>query len=167
MLMSPTMEKTMGSNASVALLDWQCTKVVKAGKVEFFAPNVEGEGISVKCHGCPAVVVKGDWVSKHRPSPGGYLVIYEDGYQSYSPAEAFEAGYFPLPAVVGDDRMGRWFVYSHLPDRLQKVSLLYAVLAVQLVEMVPPGPERTVALRKLLESKDAAVRAAIEGAGDA
>jgi hypothetical protein len=24
---------------------------------------------------------------------GGYLVIYEDGYRSWSPAEAFEAGY--------------------------------------------------------------------------
>lgn len=24
---------------------------------------------------------------------GGYYVVYDDGYQSYSPAEAFEAGY--------------------------------------------------------------------------
>lgn len=33
------------------------------------------------------------WASKVRPQPGGYLVIYKDGYTSYSPAEAFEDGY--------------------------------------------------------------------------
>lgn len=28
-----------------------------------------------------------------RKGPGGYFVIYEDGYQSWSPTEAFENGY--------------------------------------------------------------------------
>jgi hypothetical protein len=27
------------------------------------------------------------------PRAGGYYVVYEDGYKSYSPAEAFESGY--------------------------------------------------------------------------
>lgn len=30
---------------------------------------------------------------KHNPQPGGYFVVYEDNYLSYSPAEAFEGGY--------------------------------------------------------------------------
>lgn len=34
-----------------------------------------------------------DYVRKHRPQPGGYYVIYKDGYRSYSPAQAFEEGY--------------------------------------------------------------------------
>lgn len=34
-------------------------------------------------------------------------------------------------------------------------------LAEGICEFVPSGPERTVALRKLLESKDAAVRASV------
>lgn len=34
-----------------------------------------------------------DWVAKHRPQVGGYWVQYEDGYESFSPAKAFEAGY--------------------------------------------------------------------------
>jgi hypothetical protein len=34
-----------------------------------------------------------DYISKHNPQPGGYYVVYEDGYKSWSPAEAFENGY--------------------------------------------------------------------------
>lgn len=30
---------------------------------------------------------------KHNPQPGGYLVVYKDGYRSFSPAAAFEEGY--------------------------------------------------------------------------
>jgi len=34
-----------------------------------------------------------EWVSKHQPVAGGWLVVYKDGYESFSPAEAFEDGY--------------------------------------------------------------------------
>lgn len=40
--------------------------------------------------------VSKEWYEKHEPENGGYLVIYEDGYQSFSPAEAFEQGYTRL-----------------------------------------------------------------------
>ena len=40
----------------------------------------------------PREVVR-EWYEKHQPRPGGYFVVYEDGYESYSPAAAFEAGY--------------------------------------------------------------------------
>jgi len=33
------------------------------------------------------------FVAKHNPQAGGYYVVYEDGYESFSPAEAFEDGY--------------------------------------------------------------------------
>lgn len=33
------------------------------------------------------------YVNKHNPHAGGYFVLYEDGYKSFSPAEAFESGY--------------------------------------------------------------------------
>jgi len=33
-----------------------------------------------------------DFMRKHKPEVGGYFVVYADGYESYSPAEAFEAG---------------------------------------------------------------------------
>lgn len=34
-----------------------------------------------------------NYVKKHNPQVGGYYVLYKDGYQSYSPAQAFEEGY--------------------------------------------------------------------------
>lgn len=57
--------------------------------------------------------------------------------------------------------MLRWFEYSHLREPMQTVSKGFAWLADEIVETVPRSPERTVALRKLLESKDAAVRATL------
>lgn len=63
------------------------------------------------------------------------------------------------------DRMLKWFAYGHLPADLQQVSSAFCVLAHGIVADVPEGPERTVALRKLLEAKDAAVRAALHPGG--
>lgn len=57
------------------------------------------------------------------------------------------------------DRMLQFFEYSHLPDHLQKVSKPFGDLAKMICETLPANPERTVALRKLLEAKDCAVRA--------
>jgi hypothetical protein len=54
----------------------------------------------------------------------------------------------------------QFFAYQHLPPHLQEVSRPFFVMADQLLNL-PRNPERTVALRKLLESKDAAVRAAL------
>jgi len=34
-----------------------------------------------------------EFITKHRPQVGGYLVFYKDGYRSFSPADAFEDGY--------------------------------------------------------------------------
>jgi len=53
----------------------------------------------------------------------------------------------------------QFFAYEHLPEHLQKISKPFGDLANQIVETLPRNPERTVALRKLLEAKDCAVRA--------
>lgn len=66
----------------------------------------------------------------------------------------------------------QFFAYEHLPPKLQAVSMPFCDLARIIVgtEMpagtsvefpLPRNPERTVALRKLLEAKDAAVRAVV------
>ena len=55
----------------------------------------------------------------------------------------------------------QFFSYAHLRPDLAEVSRPYSEQAARLVETVPRNPERTVALRKLLESKDAAVRAVL------
>ena len=56
----------------------------------------------------------------------------------------------------------RYFAFEHLPTPLAEVSAHFAELAEVLAAGLPPGAETTVALRKLLEAKDAAVRAALD-----
>lgn len=65
------------------------------------------------------------------------------------------AGY-PTP-----EHILQFFAFEHLPDHLKTVSSPFWELAQKIVLTLPRNPERTVALRKLLEAKDAAVRAAI------
>jgi len=57
------------------------------------------------------------------------------------------------------DYLLQFFSYNHLPQHLQEVSKPFCLLAENLVSNLPSNPERTVALRKLLEAKDCAVRA--------
>ena len=57
--------------------------------------------------------------------------------------------------------MLQFFTFDHLPAHLQTVSRAFSELANEIVETLPRNPERTVALRKLLEAKDCAVRAVL------
>lgn len=61
----------------------------------------------------------------------------------------------------------QFFEYEHLPERLKGVSIPFCHLAEEIVANTPRNPERTVALRKLLEAKDAAVRAHLFKGGEA
>jgi hypothetical protein len=70
----------------------------------------------------------------------------------------------PAPAEFGEEQIAtdpilRYFHYSHLPAVLQAASQPFCSLARHIVETLPRNAERSVALRKLLEAKDAAVRA--------
>ncbi len=63
---------------------------------------------------------------------------------------------------VLEEPMLRHFRYAHLPADLGAVSVQFATVAHNLVRDLARGVERTVALRKLLEAKDAAVRQAVD-----
>ena len=60
-----------------------------------------------------------------------------------------------------NDILLRFFEYQHLPTKLQEASRPFHDLAQNICFLIAPSAERTVALRKLLESKDAAVRASL------
>jgi hypothetical protein len=62
---------------------------------------------------------------------------------------------------VETEPLFRFFRWDHLPEHLQVTSANFGELAAWIVAHLPRNAERTVALRKLLESKDAAVRAAL------
>lgn len=53
------------------------------------------------------------------------------------------------------------FRWDHLPPALRVISAPFGQLAAGIVTWCPPSAEQTVALRMLLEAKDAAVRAAM------
>lgn len=59
------------------------------------------------------------------------------------------------------DNILRFFHYAHLPQALQDRSKPFCDLARHIIDTTDRNPERTVALRKLLEAKDAAVRAGV------
>lgn len=60
---------------------------------------------------------------------------------------------------VPHEHILQFFAFEHLPAHLQTVSKPFGELAKHIETTLPRNPERTVALRKLLEAKDAAVRA--------
>jgi hypothetical protein len=64
---------------------------------------------------------------------------------------------------MSTDHIMQFFKHDHLPQHLQDVAKPFTEFASNIVARLPQNPERTVALRKLLESKDAAVRAALAG----
>lgn len=79
----------------------------------------------------------------------------------------------PTSTTPQTEHILQFFAYDHLPAHMKAVSKPFCDLARVIVadgEMpegtamqfpLPRNPERTVALRKLLEAKDAAVRALV------
>ncbi len=73
-------------------------------------------------------------------------------------------GIHPAPseftaAQLATDPILQFFHYKHLPEKLRDTSSSFCFVALWIVDTLPRNAERTVALRKLLEAKDAAVRA--------
>lgn len=42
------------------------------------------------------LAVDEDYLQRHQPKVGGYYIVYDDGYKSFSPAKAFEDGYIRI-----------------------------------------------------------------------
>ena len=68
---------------------YKCHKEVWALKIA----SIDDTRITPEEDGYESLDVGAGYIEKHKPEVGGYFVMYEDGYKSYSPAEAFESGY--------------------------------------------------------------------------
>ncbi len=68
---------------------FRCHKVVSAAKITEIHPAAH----ILHLESTTGFEKDASWFAKHNPQVGGYFVEYEDGYHSYSPAEAFETGY--------------------------------------------------------------------------
>jgi hypothetical protein len=86
--------------AQMEMPRYKCHKQVWALKIATLKstakPDEESDGsllmVPADEHYAP-IKLDAAYVNKHRPQEGGYYVVYDDGYKSYSPAKAFEDGY--------------------------------------------------------------------------
>jgi len=76
---------------------YRCHKVVWALKIAELKYDGHGENGSAVItpveQGYAPFPIDAAYVQKHKPQPGGYYVVYEDGYKSFSPGQAFVEGY--------------------------------------------------------------------------
>ena len=83
---------------------YQCHKIVHALKIKSIELDIDrakrenretdgGAYIIPEENNFAEFKVDYNYVKKHNPQVGGYYVVYEDGYKSWSPAEVFEHGY--------------------------------------------------------------------------
>jgi len=72
---------------------YKCHKEVRAARIRGIIINEGTGGASLCFKDYPNIEVDHLFMTKHNPSSGGYYVVYDDGYTSWSPAKAFEDGY--------------------------------------------------------------------------
>ena len=71
-------------------------KVVQAIRIEYvrvLEPGARGAMLTPYDASYPAFQVNHVFVIRNQPYPGGYYIRYKDGYESFSPAGAFEDSY--------------------------------------------------------------------------
>jgi hypothetical protein len=79
-------------STAVEMPRYKCHKEVHALKIR----AVSGLTIVPEDSGYAPFEVPPAYLDKHKPEAGGYYVVYDDGYKSFSPAKAFEDGYTRL-----------------------------------------------------------------------
>jgi hypothetical protein len=76
---------------TTGLPKWQSHKTVHAAKIrdiiddELLLEGIAGKEVSV--------IAAPNMFARYRPVAGDYYVVYDDGYASISPRQAFETGY--------------------------------------------------------------------------
>lgn len=86
------------AGVSAEMPRYKSHKEVHALKIVSASPGPEPGSVLLHFeHPFAPKLVDGVWASKRipegQPAAPGYLVVYEDGYTSWSPVEAFESGY--------------------------------------------------------------------------
>jgi hypothetical protein len=87
-------------NTSIEMPKYKSHKEVWALKIKSIVRDGEGENresdgsaiITPEEDGYAPFRVESDYLHKHNPQVGGYYVVYQDGYKSFSPAQPFEEG---------------------------------------------------------------------------
>ena len=82
--------------ASAEMPRYACHKQVHALKIKSVLYSDQAIALVPEDGGYAPIELSLHFDTKHNPQPGGYYVVYDDGYASYSPAQAFESGYIRI-----------------------------------------------------------------------
>jgi len=84
--------------AQAQLTHWRCHKIVQAG---YIVERLDFEGGAHLCIDQirEGIAVDAVFLQRHNPQIGQCYVLYEDGYESISPAGSFEAGYSEVGSI--------------------------------------------------------------------
>ena len=81
-------------NCDIEMPRYKCHKEVWALRIASVdLSDLATPRLCFQDEGYSPIAVDYSWIKKHDPQPGGYYVVYKDGYRSFSPAAAFEEGY--------------------------------------------------------------------------
>ena len=83
----------------MSLPRYRSHKIVEGFKIDEIAVLVSGGAVLASVPPEHVVKVDAAYVEKHEPEVGGYYVRYKGGYESWSPADAFEDGYTPVDEI--------------------------------------------------------------------
>ncbi len=120
------------------------------------------------CAACHYVEDRGDTLAERILKPPPRSAHYVDVMkvkENKMNEEEIPAGALTNRIIEGkkSEPMLRHFRFAHLrSERMRVMSMGFAVAALNITENVPGSAERTVALRKLVEAKDCAVRCVID-----
>lgn len=108
---------------------WNCHKTIQAGKIVNMTVSADRSVtvLRLDVNGVRTIALDVDkqFMEKHKPFPGGYYCLYPDGYESFSPAKAFEDGY----------RLGVNPSYDRTGIKLAVIGLVLAIIALVGVSM--------------------------------
>ena len=114
---------------------YTCHKIVQALKIAGIeldadkarAENRETDGsmiITPAEEGYVPVRVDHEYMRKYKPQVGGYYVVYEDGYKSWSPADVFEVEYAlaSMESTLGTSMKAAATMLNAIADQLDHSS---------------------------------------------
>lgn len=110
--------------ASIELPRYKCHKEVRAAKIlKVFLLDTHTHLLVLDVNRVKTEIAESkEYGEKHKPYAGGYYVVYEDGYTSFSPAEAFESGYTIKNAPDGTITQ---FLQERINDAIGSASMCW------------------------------------------
>lgn len=90
----------------MSLPKWKCHKIVEADQIVEIKYGIDGARWHLKCGIVIAPIVTAKLTQRGAPKVNDFYVRYNDGYESWSPRQAFEEGYALLEPEDVDGQRG-------------------------------------------------------------